>query len=68
MIYGIIWLSQKARCVVVPKCSKPRKNKDRAKGKGKVTTGKKKSFKNRGRAYVGEWVSNDDEEEEEVQE
>src|SRR6266542_2578220 len=53
---------------ITPKCSKPKKNKDRAKGKGKATTDKKKNFKNRGGAYVGEWISGDEEEEDDEQE
>src|SRR5438128_995766 len=31
---------------IAPKCSKPKKNQDRANGKGKATTNKKKNLKN----------------------
>jgi len=51
-----------------PKCSKPKKYQDRNKNKGKATTDKKKNFKNRGRAYVGEWIFDDDEDEDDEQE
>src|SRR5438128_12067213 len=37
---------------IASKCSKPKKNQDRAKGNGKATTGKK-NLKNHGYAYVG---------------
>src|SRR6266540_965837 len=49
-------------------CSKPKKYQDKAKGKGKAIISKKKNFKNHGRAYVGEWISNDEEEEDDEQE
>ena len=39
---------------ISPKCSKPKKLQDKNKNKGKAPFGKKKNFKNRGRAYVGE--------------
>ena len=50
------------------KCSKPKKFQDKNKNKGKAPFGKKKNFKNRGRAYVGEWISSDDEDEDDEQE
>src|SRR5438105_4638708 len=50
------------------KCSKPKKYQDRNKNKGKVTTGKKKNFKKHGHAYVGEWISDDNEDEDDEQE
>src|SRR6266542_1495780 len=53
---------------ISPKCSKPKKYQDRNKNKGKATTSKKKNFKNRGHAYVGEWISDDDEDEDDEQE
>ncbi len=53
---------------ISPKCSKPKKFQDKNKNKGKAPFGKKKNFKNRGRAYVGEWISSDDEDEDDEQE
>src|SRR6266508_3478507 len=50
------------------KCSKPKKYQDRNKNKGKATFGKKKNIKNRGRAYVDEWIFNDDDDEDDEQE
>ena len=35
---------------------------------GKGTLGKKKNFKGRGRAYVGEWISDDEDDEGDEQE
>src|SRR5207237_7872216 len=53
---------------ISPKCSKPKKHQEKSKNKGKAPFGKKKTFKNRGRAYVGEWLSSDDEDEDEQEE
>src|SRR5438105_9908161 len=53
---------------ISPKCSKPKKYQDKNKNKVKAPFGKKKNFKNRGRAYVGEWISNDDDDEDDEQE
>src|SRR5438105_8550818 len=53
---------------ISPKCSKPKKFQDKNKNKGKAPFGKKKNLKNRGRAYVGEWISSDDEDEADEQE
>src|SRR6266542_3237706 len=39
---------------ISPKCSKPKKFQDKNKNKGKAPISKKKNFKNRGCAYVGE--------------
>ncbi len=51
---------------ISPKCSKPKKYQDKNKNKGKAPFGKKKNFKNRGHAYVSEWISdNDDDEDDE---
>src|SRR6266498_3705135 len=48
---------------ISPKCSKPKKHQEKSKNKGKAPFGKKKNFKSRGRAYIGEWLSSDDEDE-----
>src|SRR5438105_15878221 len=53
---------------ISPKCYKLKKFQDKNKNKGKAPFSKKKIFKNRGRAYVGECISANDEDENDEQE
>ena len=56
------------RAISHPSAPSPRSIKIRTRTRARHPFGKKKNFKNRGRACVGEWISDNDDDEDDEQE